>query len=114
MPDGRVAISTDIYDSNHDIVTEIKDNKYLVDSSAFKVSRESLSDLSVFIRHDKEQVLHIQYLNPTTISITGVFRTKSAELRVTPDSLYLNGKKLGLVHICAMNALKSEFEFDTR
>ena len=40
--DGHVTLSTDIYDRNHDIVAEIKDNKYDVDSSVYKMSRDSL------------------------------------------------------------------------
>jgi hypothetical protein len=110
--DDRLAISTDIYDRNHDIVAEIKHNSYTVDSSAFRVSRESLSDLSVFVRHDKERVLNIQYLNPTTMYLTGIFRTKSAELRVNSDSVYLNGERIR-IHNCVVDGA-NVFGFFTR
>jgi hypothetical protein len=112
--DGRISLSTDIYDKNHDIIAEIKDNHYDVDSSAFKVVRDNLSDLSVFIRHDKEQVLDVRYLNPTTISISGVFRSKSSELKVSADGTYLNGRSLGHLGICSGNASGAAFDFNTR
>ena len=112
--DGRISLSTDIYDENHDIIAEIKDNHYDVDSSAFKVARDNLSDLSVFIRHDKEQVLDVRYLNPTTISIRGVFRSESSELKVTAEGTYLNGRSLGHLGICAGNSSAAAFVFNTR
>ena len=64
------------------------------------------------IRHDREQVLDVRYLNPTTISITGIFRTQKGELKVTPEAVYLNGRDQGHLGICAGNSTWGDFVFD--
>ena len=112
-PKGRVTISTDIYDANHDIVAELNKNNYDVDSSVYKLERKDLSDLRVIIRHDKEEVLHVQYLNPETISITGVFRTKKDVLQVDEDNAYLNGESLPFHGVCGANSGAADFYFET-
>lgn len=89
-PDGQIAISTDIYDQNHDIVAEIDNNHYDVHSSAFKIIRKDRSSLSVFIRRDKEEVLRIRYLNPESVSIMGAFRTLTDEVSVIPEGVQVS------------------------
>ncbi len=111
LGDGRIAISTDIYDSNHDIVTEILRNHYDVDSSAFKIIRNDLSSLSVVIRRDKEEVLNIRYNNPETLSILGVFRAKHGEVRIERDRILDNGDVFNQGHIC-MDAGQAGTIFD--
>lgn len=102
-PKRRMTISTDIYDRNHDIVVSVDHNRYHVDSSVFEMNKADPSDLSVVIRHDKEQVLHIRYLNPYTISITGVFRTKIEELKVDETEVFRNGVRLPISNVCVMS-----------
>jgi hypothetical protein len=110
---GQVTISTDIYDANHDIVAELNKNNYDVDSSVYKLERKDLSDLRVIVRHDKEEVLHVEYLNPETISITGVFRTKTDVLQVNASNAYLNGEPLPFHGVCSGNSGAADFYFET-
>jgi hypothetical protein len=111
--DGRVTITTDIYDENQNIIATLDKNVYLVDSSVFKLSRDSVSDLGVVVQHNKEEVLHVHYFNSRTIAITGVFRTKNAVLRVDDDLVTLNGKPVMLQHICSGNNSFPDFRFQS-
>jgi hypothetical protein len=111
--DGAVTVSTEIYDSNHDIVAEIDKNHYDVDSHVYKLERKNLSDLRITIRHDKEEVLNVQYLNPDTISITGVFRTKTDTLRVDKNNAFLDGSLLPFHDVCSGNSGAADFYFRT-
>jgi hypothetical protein len=112
--DGQIAISTDIYDEHHDIIVSLNENTYNVESSVFSISRNnSLSDLVVVIRHDKEEVLNVRYLNPKTVLITGVFRTKNAVLRVGSDAVYINGSPVHIGHICSGNHNYPDFRFES-
>jgi hypothetical protein len=109
--DGRVTVTTDIYDENQNVIATLDKNVYLVDSSVFKLSRENVSDLGVVVRHNKEQVLHVHYFNSRTIAITGVFRTKNAVLQVDDDLVTLNGKPVVPQHICSGDNSFPDFHF---
>jgi hypothetical protein len=112
---GAVSVSMDVYDKDHDIVAIIDKNSFQVASSVFKFSRDNrLSDLRVIIRHDKEEVLHIRYINPHAISITGVFHTKTDTLRVNANAVYLNDQIIGIQHVCSGGNNFPDFQFRSR
>jgi hypothetical protein len=83
---GELAISTDIYDQQDQIVTEIKDNKILISSDVFEHLRMDYNRLTIVIKHKKEKVLDINYMNPKALKIFGIFRTPGSKtLRVPED-----------------------------
>jgi hypothetical protein len=99
--DGKIVFSADIYDGEDNIVAEIDKGQYDVDSSVFKMKRSGLSNLSVVIRKDKEEVLKVNYINPQAVSITGVFRAHYTKVEVSKDGIMQDGKYLGTLPFCA-------------
>jgi hypothetical protein len=110
---GQLSISADIYDSDNNLVTEIVNNRFTIFApKVFEHPRKDLSSLSVILSRDKEEVLSIRYLNPTAISIQGVFRHPGdPTVRVQGQTVEFNGRRLADDNICAANAGKNGAAF---
>jgi hypothetical protein len=85
-PQGRIAITTDVFDSADNAVVEIDHNRFTVANDVFKMERPDLSTLAVYIKNHKEEVLWVRFLNPSTMRIRGVFRWRDAPSVVVTDS----------------------------
>src|SRR5467141_569537 len=97
---GSISITTDIYDQNDDFVVGIEKNKFTPVSDAL-IERNDLSSLKVTLKHRKEQVLDVRYINPSTIRVFGIFRhPDDPELRVTTDGFIFNGQHVLVDNVC--------------
>jgi len=111
---GNKSVTTDIYDQKGDIVVEIKDNHFRIASDAFEVIHPDLSSLAVVIKHNKERVLDIRYLNPHSIRVLGTFRhPNDPVLEVRENSIALNERILSWSDVCAGNSGKGDFVFSS-
>jgi hypothetical protein len=101
---GDVGITTDIYDQNDDFIAGISKNKFTVVNDAI-IDRPDMSSLKVTIKHRKEQVLDVRYINASTIRILGIFRhPDDPELRVTDGPfLIFNGNPVLMENVCIGN-----------
>jgi hypothetical protein len=97
---GRLALTMDIFDDKGDIVAEIDRNHFTVNKNNFKIihKNDDRSALSVFIPHNKEEVLDVRYLNPHSFQIAkAVLRFPGAplievsdgQLRITPGGIMI-------------------------
>jgi hypothetical protein len=84
-PQGRIAVTTDVFDAADNVVVEIDHNRFTVASDVFKMERPDLSTLAVSIKSHKEEVLWVRFLNPSTIRVRGVFRWRDAPPVVVTD-----------------------------
>jgi hypothetical protein len=85
---GRIAVTGDIFDSDDNVVVEIKDNHFTVATDVFEMGRPDPSTLSVTIRKHKEHVLTMRFMNPDTVRITGIFRYLNVPpITVTDESV---------------------------
>ena len=110
---GRVSVSTDLYDEKGDIVVEIKENKFTVANDAFEISRPDLSTLSVTIKHKKERVLDIRYLNPRAVQISGIFRhPDDPVLEVREGQSFLDGRLLRVSNNCVGDAGNADIHIE--
>jgi hypothetical protein len=92
----QLAITMDVYNDKGDILAEIKDNFFTINpNNYFKISHPdgSLRSLSVQIPHEKQEVLNIRYINPTTVMVLGVFHFKVGmePLILDPEGMRLDG-----------------------
>lgn len=111
----NIAISTDIYDEDQNIVVEIKDNRFRVSNDAFEVIRPDFSTLRVVVKRNKEKVLDVRYSNPSTVQFLGTFRRRNdPTVEVTPDHIKMNGKPVGLFNVCVGDERSGDFVFTNR
>lgn len=83
-----------IFDDRGNIIARIGEGDFWVENSTRK-KRPDPSTLVVYDRSDTE-VLHIKFPNPTTLSVTGVFRREGGPVAVTitPEVLQIGGMKM--------------------
>ncbi len=110
---GEVAVTTDIYDENENIIVSIRDNAFTVANDVFQVQRPDKSTLIVVIRRRKERVLDVRFLNKTAIRIWGHFRYPGArELVVTGEEIRVGDQfRMRGSGNCAVNAGRADFAF---
>lgn len=113
--DGNISITTDIFDSSDDIVVGIDHNHFNIVKSVYtkEISRDR-SQLRVTLKHKKEEVLNVRYLNSTTVRIDGVFRHPGDPvLRITQEGAEFAGQRLGYRSACAGDNGGSAFYFSS-
>ncbi len=112
---GNVAATVDVFDQNNDIVVEIDKNHFRVANDTFNVVHNDLSSLEVVIKHNKEHVLGIHYLNPSAIQIVGVFRHPGdPQLAVTAHSIIFDNQVLDFDRNCSGDNGGAAFHFVSR
>lgn len=74
---GRLSISAKIFSEDSRIVAEIADNNFTINPNNF--FRRERPDKSTLVVYDQKnnQVLHVRYLNPLAIKVTGIFRYRN-------------------------------------
>jgi len=93
---GEIALTTEIFDANEDVVVAIDENAYTISDSAFQVQTSpDRSSLAVVIKHHRERVLDVKYLNDKMIRIWGHFRFPGLELTANEDGILIGGNTSG-------------------
>jgi hypothetical protein len=80
---GEIAVTTDVYDKNNDVVVSITKNKYTISDDAFEVEHPNSSTLQVWIKHEKEKVLDVQFVNKRVVKVLGHFYWGGRDLIAT-------------------------------
>jgi len=90
---GKLAISTDIFDDNDDIVAEIDKNQFTVRKEGVFRKTSDRNSLRVVMVHKKETILDIRYLNPHALRILGRFHYPGVapDITSTADGLSYSG-----------------------
>lgn len=105
-----MSITTDVFDEHEDVVVSIEKNKYTISNDAFQIVRPDDSTLSVIVKHRKEKVLDIRFLNDQIIRVYGHFRYPDAH-DVIADENGVENEPVTLSNGCADNAGKALFGF---
>jgi hypothetical protein len=99
---GELAVTTDIYDENENILVSIEKNHFIVTNDAFEITHPDRSTLVVVVKHQKEKVLDIRFLNKRAIRIWGHFRYPNApDLVASQEELRLGNLRLAGSGNCA-------------
>lgn len=88
----ELLVSARIYSRDDRIVAQIEDNRFVINpNNYFRRERPDKHSLVVFDQQDRE-VLNIEYLNPTTVMITGLFYyPRRKPVRIGMDQLDIMG-----------------------
>jgi len=84
---GEIAVSTDVMDDNDNEIVEIEHNHFTPANDVFMVKRKDLNSLSVIVKHEKQEVLNVRYLNAQVIRITGIFNRHGIQVIATQSSV---------------------------
>ena len=87
--DGKVAVSASISSPDGKRIVFMRDNYFKLDDYFRKESPDA-STLNVFDETHDEPVLHVRYLNPKAILVTGRFSAGSDTLNVTEHSVTMS------------------------
>lgn|GEM_PF-4019557 len=93
--DNHIALSANLFSSDGKIVATLDHNEFTINANNyFRMSRPSLSDLTVFDQYNHE-VLSLHYLNPFAIRMTGVFAyPRHKSVRITQQDLYIGTERI--------------------
>ena len=113
-PDGKVALTMEIYDETEHIVVEIKKNEFRVahPPAIFKKESKDKSSLVVVIPYHNKEVLNLRYLNPTAIQIRGSFRYPGVPPIEIDEQGTLRSMGLTFRRTCVQNIAGGLFGYD--
>lgn len=101
---GEIAISTDIFDEHDDVVVSIEKNKFTISNDVFQVEYPDHSTLNVIIKHHKEKVLDIRFLNKNAIRIYGHFHYPDAP-DIIADETGIHRRPMNITGGCLHDAV---------
>ena len=107
---GEIAVSADVFNEKDDAVVSIEDNKFTISDEAFQVEKPDASTLRVTVKHRKETVLDIRYLNKYAVRVLGHFYYAGQDVLVKDTGVVANPGDRKIHDSCFGNA-KSMFTF---